>query len=112
MSADKKPHEYELTALAVMYLRNALSNPQWATDIQDWVDGSDALRPLPRLSVPKDIQSDDDAVLAWASETKSTILYTDPMRDAARKAMGYAFKQKTVPINEHTTLLIRCLGLK
>lgn len=107
-----KTHEIvDLSRLALVYLRQALSNPRWADGIEDYIAGSDALRAFPKLFMPKEITSDEEG-LAWGKPMIDTITITDGIRDTCRKALKRAFADKAFVMNEHSGSLILIFSLK
>lgn len=101
-----------LTRLAVVYLRNAVNNPQWAKGISDYIAGANVVGKLPDTFIPKDLVGDYE-VLKWGNELiPVTISLTDKERDAARLAFRKAIEDKHVAINSHSVLIITLLGLE
>lgn len=111
MSTEKKHTIENVPGLTVVYLRNALNNPQWAQGMDDWVSGCDALRAVPKLAIPKGM-TDDVEIFKWADATPSTFTLSDGQRDACRSALKKAFELKALPINEYATSLIGTFALK
>lgn len=108
----QKKHEFTgVPALTVVYLRNALNNPSWASGLQDWVDGCDALRTIPRVFIPKGM-TDDLEIFTWAVKNLESFQLSDTERDICRKALTKAFEIKALPINEYAVRLITLFSLK
>jgi hypothetical protein len=120
MSADKqnqqqpsesKKHSFILPALSVVYLRTALNNPAWASGLDDWISGCDALRAVPKLSIPKDCR-DDESVFTWSASNLTPFFLSDSERDSCRTALKKSFDTKALPINEQALALITEFALK
>lgn len=111
MSTDKK-HEYkDIPALTVVYIRNAVNNPAWAGELQDWINGCDALRTIPKLVIPKQLREDDE-IFAWSDENRVSFSLTDVERDTIRKALKKVFEVKGLPVNQFSVRLITEFNLK
>lgn len=112
MSTETKTHELKaVPALTVVYLRNSLNNPAWANGLDDWINGCDALRAIPRIFIPKGM-SDDVEIFTWSIKNPETFTLSDKDRDACRAALKKAFDTKSLPINEYATNLITLFSLK
>lgn len=108
-----KTHSIEgLSRLSIVYLRNALNNPQWVSGLEGYTAGMEAIVAVPKRVIPKDLTS-DEAVLAWAdAEPVPAFTITDAVRDTIRTALKHAFSTKSLPVNEHATALIAVFSLK
>ena len=113
MSTDKtaNKHDFILPALSVIYLRNAINNPVWASQLDDWVNGCDTLRIVPKITIPRQFTQDED-IFKWADENIISFTLSDKERDVCRIALRKVFDNKGLPINEYATLLISTFSLK
>ena len=107
-----KTHEYkDIPALTVVYLRNAINNPVWASEMQDWITGCDTLRIIPKIVIPKQLREDDE-MFAWSEENKFAFTLADTERDICRKALKKVFEVKGLPVNQYAARLIHDFSLK
>lgn len=100
-----------ISRLQVHYLRMALNNPRWTTELQDYIDGCDILRLLPVQKLPS--TTDDAEALAWGADIALPSLeLTEDHFETVRKASKWAIENKLFPVNEQTVGLIRLFALK
>ena len=112
MSTEEKKHKYtDLPALTVVYIRNAVNNPAWASGLEDWILGCDTLRTIPKIVIPKGLQ-EDATIFDWADKTPVSFTLSDKERDTVRTALKKAFELKALPINEYSASLIHHFSLK